>query len=113
VSVESSPAPSGPGTVVLDIGGDIGAAMVVAPASLVGTEIEIRQAGGAWDGTHTAIRQRDLGDTTSFAGVFPALLAGDYELRIKGDPRTAAGLGPTVDLAVTGGVVTRLNWPIA
>jgi hypothetical protein len=99
--------------VVLDIGGDIGAAMVVAPASLVGAEIEIRQAGEPWEGTHTAIRQRDLGDVTAFAGVFPSLPAGDYELRITGDPCIPTGLGPTVDLVVTGGEVTRLNWPIA
>jgi hypothetical protein len=113
MSVEQRPEPSGPGTVVLDIGGDIGAAMVAAPASLVGAEIEIRPAGRPWEGTHTAIRQRNLGDATTFAGVFPSLPAGDYELRIKGDPCIPAGLGPTVDLVVTGGAVTRLNWPIA
>ena len=44
---ESLPEPPGPGAVVLDIGGDIGGAVVYAPEALAGSEIEIRRAGAS------------------------------------------------------------------
>ncbi len=82
--------PSGPGTVVLDIGGDAGALVVSTSARLVGAEIEIRADGDEWRGTHTAVRERRVAGRVQYAGVFPRLDAGEYELRVLGDHRAAA-----------------------
>ena len=90
-AVEPVPAPSGEGTVVLDIGGTRGAAVVYTPASLVGAEIEIRRAGRPWDGTHTAVRRRDLRDTAAYAGVFGSLEAGAYQAAGCGGSPAAGG----------------------
>jgi hypothetical protein len=72
------------GSVVLDIGGDRGAAIVHTPPSLDGLEIEIRRRGAAWDGTHVAVRPRRIPDGVVYAAVFPELQQGDYEVRIRG-----------------------------
>ncbi|MGD0391803.1 MAG: phospholipase [Acidimicrobiales bacterium] len=110
--VEAPLAPSGEGTVVLDLGGTRGALVIFTPEQLSGEEIEIRPAAGPWDGTHTAVRQRDLRHAVAFAGVFGSLPAGSYQVRIKGGPdRTVCGT--TLDLEVTGGEVTQLHWPAA
>jgi hypothetical protein len=110
-AVEADLGPSGEGTVVLDIGGDRGAAVIVTPGELSGEEIEIRPVDGPWDGTHTAIRPRDLRDAVAHAGVFGSLPAGQYRLRIRrGDPVRAAS-EPVVDLVVVGGEVVQVEWP--
>jgi hypothetical protein len=110
-AVEPDPGPSGEGTVVLDIGGDRGAAIITTPGELSGEEIEIRAADGPWDGTHTAVRPRELRHTVAHAGVFGSLAAGRYQLRIRrGDPVRSA-VEPVVDLVVTGGEVAQLEWP--
>ena len=110
-AVEPVPAPSGEGTVVLDIGGTRGAAVVYTPGSLVGAEIEIRRAGRPWDGTHTAVRRRDLRDTAAYAGVFGSLEAGAYQLRLRGIEARRGEGASVVDLDVTGGQITQLEWP--
>jgi hypothetical protein len=108
VAAESIPAPSGPGTVVLDIGGEIGAAVVLAPASLEGTEIEIAGLGLPWDGTHTMIRARSVEPGVVHAGVFEGLRAGRYLVRVRGaGPQGVTGPERTVEeLEVHGGRVT-------
>jgi hypothetical protein len=103
---ESVPAPSSEASVVLDIGGDRGALVVYAPETLAGLEIEIRRPDEPWDGTHTAVRRRDLSGGTCFAGVFGSLRAGAYQARL----RDVAG-GPVVGLSVTGGQVAQVQWP--
>jgi hypothetical protein len=97
---------SGEGTVVLDIGGDRGAAVIYVPATLHGEEIEIRAVGQAWNGAHTGIRERTLRDGVCFAAVFGALDTGDYQLRIRG-----AETGQVVDVPVGGGGITEARWP--
>jgi hypothetical protein len=97
---------SGEGTVVLDIGGGRGAAIVFTPASLAGQELEIRPADGPWTGTHTGVRQRDLRDGRCFAAVFGALPAGGYQVRVRG-----ARSGPAIDLVVSGGAIVEHSWP--
>lgn len=104
--IETQPPPSGEGTVVLDIGGDRGAAVIFIPASLEGLEIEIRPAGERWTGAHTGIRRREVQDGVRFAAVFPSLQAGQYQLRVKG-----TGADAVMSLAVTGGAVTEASWP--
>lgn len=108
---EPPPGPSGEGTVVVDIGGTRGAAIVFTPASLAGAEIEIRRAGAAWDGTHTGIRRRELRDAVAHAGVFGSLEAGPYQLRLRGVAADRPDAGLVVDLTVVGGEVRQLEWP--
>jgi hypothetical protein len=82
--MEHLPHPSGPGTVVLDIGGNIGAAIVHAPPSLDGAEIEIRPLGQPWDGRHVAVRARHLPSGVIHAALFESLEQGRWEVRIRG-----------------------------
>jgi hypothetical protein len=96
-AAESIPDPSGPGTVVLDIGGEVGAAVVLAPASLEGTEIEIAGVGLPWDGTHTMIRARAVDPGVVHAGVFDTLRAGRYLVRVRrAGPHGVTGAQPGV-----------------
>jgi hypothetical protein len=104
--VETLPETSGVGSVVLDIGGCVGAATVYVPAALAGAEIEIRAADEAWRGTHVAVRERALPDRAVWAAVFPALEEGSYEIRV----REREPCGPTASVVVSGGRVTTLSW---
>jgi hypothetical protein len=100
---------SDPGTVVLDIGGTTGAIVVITPPRLHGAEIEIRHEGAAWSGAHTAVRERRAGDRVQFAGVFPRLDAGAYELRMLGR-RSGVILPVSVDAGAV--VETWLDAPV-
>jgi hypothetical protein len=105
--METLPEASGVGSVVLDIGGEVGAAAIFVPAELAGDEIEIRRLDEPWRGTHVAVRERQLPAGAVWAALFPALTAGRYEIRIKqGDPN-----GPTGSFDVTGGRVSNEHWP--
>jgi hypothetical protein len=110
---EGLPAPSGEGTVVLDVGGSRGALVVFTPERLFGEEIEIRPARGGWDGTHTAVRSRHLRDAVAYAGVFGSLPAGSYQVRIRGRGPDRPASDTTLDLKVDGGQVTEVHWPAA
>jgi hypothetical protein len=90
------------GSVVLDIGGDLGAAVVETPASLAGLEIEIRRQGAQWDGTHVAVRARRTPGGEVHAALFPGLTRGSYEVRVRD-----AVEGPTATVAVEGGRVSK------
>lgn len=98
--------PSGPGTVVLELGGSIGALILETPADMAGQEIEISPAGGGTGArrTHSMVRARVTQAGTSFAAVFPGLAAGRYRLW-RGDGR------PAGTVAIEGGEVTRHRWP--
>ena len=104
--VERLPEPSGQATVVLDIGGSRGAAVVYLTADWDGSEVEIRSVGDPWTGTHTAVRRRDLQDGSCFAAVFGSLAAGDYQLRIRGSDSD-----PVMGVSVDAGHVTEASWP--
>lgn len=102
-----SEVPAGPsfeGSVVADIGGDIGAAVLSTPEALAGLEIEIRRVGHDWDGTHTAVRPRHLHDRVVWAAFFGALRAGCYEVRVRGNGSR------TLTLEVAGGRATESTW---
>src|SRR6516165_9924395 len=92
--------PSERGSVLLDIGGDVGAAVVSTPASLLGAEIEIRRCGTAWDGTHVAVRARHVAGGVFHAALFSGLGHGVYEVRLRD------GDGPVATLTVEGGRVS-------
>jgi hypothetical protein len=111
--------PSGAGSVVLDLGGAIGALVVETPAALSGREIEISlvAAGGppaparsapprsaAGGRTHSLVRERRTATGTSYAAVYPDLPAGQYLIWRRMDT-------PVGEVTIDGGVVTRFRWP--
>jgi hypothetical protein len=111
---------AGQGSVLLDIGGDVGALVVAMPPSMVGAEIEIEAAnGGHQHGhqhehghqhghghrPHVAVVDRPLGGSTAPSLVFGELHEGSYELFDKG------GHEVLLRAAVKGGQVTFLDWP--
>lgn len=99
---------SGQGSVLLDIGGDIGALVVAMPASMVGTEIEVRPVDGPQGPSHhyphVAVVTRPSGAGPVPSLVFGELSEGTYELYEKGG-------GPVhLTATVTGGAVTEATW---
>lgn len=75
--------PGEAGQAVLELGGDVGAAVIYATEALDGAEIEIREAGDDWEGVHTAVRKR-RGESPLFAALFFNLRAGTYDVRVRG-----------------------------
>ena len=98
---EAQPGALAAGSVVIDIGGDIGAAVIKMPDASTGNEVEIRRTGANWDGIHTGIRPS--GNLGSFA-VFGSLPAGDYEIRMKGTTEAVQAIH------VIGAEVVQLTW---
>ena len=94
------------GSVVLELGGDIGVLVLHAPARLHGTEIEISPDSGGPRGrrTHSLVRERVTASGTSYAAVYPDLPAGRYIIwRDDGVPMGTA--------AIAGGQVASFHWP--
>jgi hypothetical protein len=103
---EHVPGPSGPGTVVLELGGDIGVLILDAPAELAGREVEISPApiGPGGRRTHALVRERRTEAGLGYAAVYPGLPAAEYT--VWQDTVTPAGT-----VTVSGGQVTRYRWP--
>ena len=97
--------PTDGASVVIEIGGPIGAVVVHLPSAMDGDEIEIWSADGTGPLTHALVRRRHMGQRCRFAAVFPAVEAGDYTLRSVRD-RTAAPRRVTV----LGGQVAAADW---
>jgi hypothetical protein len=95
--------PSTEGSVVMEVGGDVGALVVYTPDALAGAEIELARRGDDQQFVHTEVRERQLPDGVIFAGVFPAVPSGDYTLL----PLHAF---PARDVSVEGGRVAELTW---
>ena len=97
--------PSTTASVILDIGGQIGALILETDASRLGEEIEISPV--PRDGeietvrTHSMVRERHT-DPVSFDAVYPDLHEGDYT--VWSDEHTPAGT-----IAITGGQITRFR----
>ena len=100
---ETSPGPSGPGTVLLDIGGDVGALIIIAPAHMAGEEIHVSPVADPAGRTHADVRERRLGAASCHAAVYPALLAGEYT--IWRDPGRPAGT-----VRIEGGEAASYRW---
>jgi len=102
---ESVAGPSGPGTVVLELGADVGALVLFTPAELDGREIEISLEGyAAGRRTHSRVRPRHMPAGTRYAAVYPDLPAGSYT--IWADEESRAG-----SVVIAGGQVTNWSWP--
>ena len=99
---EAAAGPTGPGTVVLELGPGVGALVLYTPSGLDGEEIEISHEGGRR--THSRVRPRPMPGETRYAAVYPGLAAGRYT--IWRDARRAAG-----EVTVTGGQVSSCRWP--
>ena len=102
---EPAAGPSGPGTVVMELGAGVGALVLYTPADLDGTEIEISRDDDSDAGrTHSRVRQRHMATVTKYAAVYPGLPAGRYTIWRDGDSPAAAA-------TITGGRVTSCRWP--
>lgn len=108
---------AGQGSVLLDIGGEIGALVVTMPDGTAGQEVEIQRIGDEGHGhahdqghahghrPHVAVVRRPVqgGEVPSL--VFPELREGRYELFDKGDDRVR------LVADIQGGQVTAADWP--
>ncbi|GFJ88575.1 phospholipase [Phytohabitans rumicis] len=96
--------PSGMGTVVLDIGGNTGALVIVTGPEWHGHEIEISPKGQDPSvRQHVAVRDRHVADGVRYTAVFPALPAGAYV--IWRNETEEAGT-----VVVAGATVTEIEW---
>lgn len=98
--VEQKLPPSWGGSVVLDIGGDIGALMLRTTVEMNGREIDL-VGDGESVATHSEVRPRRLGDETSYAAVYPGLREGMY---------TVAETGQRI--VIVGGSVTDVEYGV-
>lgn len=101
---EHNHGPSAAGSVVLNLGGDVGALIIRTGRHLLGVEIEISRVND--DGhldqphrTHSMVRERQTVPQPRFDAVYPDLQAGRYT--IWHDATTAAGT-----VTITGGQIT-------
>ena len=102
---EHLPGPSGPGSVVLELGPGVGALVLYAPPELDGREVEVSPVGGtAGPRTHSLVRPRRTGRDTRYAAVYPQLAAGTYT--VWDDAVT-----PAVTVTIHSGQVTTVLWP--
>ena len=97
-------APSGQGTVMLNIGAGIGALIIHTPSRLHGHEIEVSPVADPTRRQHAAVRARYVGSGVSFAVVIDGLPAGRYT--VWRDPVTALD-----EVDVPGGGVAEFRWP--
>ena len=96
--------PTGPGSVVMELGADVGALVLYTPPGLDGEEIEIsRDDEPGQARTHSQVRPRPLPGETVYAAVYPGLPAGRYTVWQAHTPVTA--------VTITGGQVSSCHWP--
>jgi hypothetical protein len=95
--------PTGPGSVILELGEHTGALLLDAPPGLAGHEIEISPSTGG-PRTHSLVRERVTAAGVSYAAVYPAVPAGGYT--VWREDGVAAG-----QVAIRGGEVSRFRWP--
>ena len=105
---------AGQGSVLLDIGGDVGAVVLHLPAAWEGAEVAYRRAGedptqghahphGHRQGSHVAVVGRPAGQRVAYTAVIPELPAGRYVLTLPAD-------GKELLVDVEGAAVTELSW---
>jgi hypothetical protein len=104
---EQSLGPSSAGTVVLDIGPGVGAAIVHTPRDMLDLEIEYRVAGADWAEKHMAVRERLGAGSVQCAAVFGPLPMGDYEFRVRG----SRSKQPSLILRIPDSSVATASWP--
>lgn len=105
MSEESQLGPSNNGSVMVDVGGDRGALIIVTPQDRAGDEIEISAIEPNSPRTHVAVRERRGPAQTRYAAVFPTLRAGDYTIWCHKGEAEVAGT-----VTITGGEIAELDW---
>ena len=106
---EQTRGPSGPGTVVLELGAGVGALVLYTTAELDGREIEISPDDVSPNDhgsrrTHSQVRPRHMPAGTRYAAVYPDLAAGPYT--IWADEELPGG-----QVEIAEGRVTNWSWP--
>jgi hypothetical protein len=96
---ESKLAPSWEGSVVLDIGEDVGALLLHTSRSLLGHEIDLIPDDPCTPRTHSAVRERHLIAGVTCAAVYPNLRTGTYTIE-----------GTDQRVIITGGQVCELEY---
>jgi hypothetical protein len=98
---------AGQGSVLLDIGGDVGAIVVTMPASMLGEEVEVvtPHDPAGHHRPHVAVVPRPAPGGTVPSLVFPELVQGSYALVPKGTDDVR------LHVEVCGGAVTTATWP--
>jgi hypothetical protein len=96
-------APSGQGTVVLNIGVGVGALVIHTPGSLHGHEIEVSEVADPAVRTHAAVRAPYVRGGVCWSVVIDSLAEGRYV--IWRDPVT-----PLAEVDVVGGSVSEYTW---
>ena len=97
-------APSGQGTVMLNIGAGIGAMVIHTPSRLHGHEIEVSPVTDPATRTHAAVRARYVSGGVIWSVVIDSLPTGRYV--VWRDPVTPMG-----EVDVRGGAVAEFHWP--
>jgi hypothetical protein len=99
---------TGAGSVVLELGGEVGVLVVATPAALLGREIEISPEASpeSTPRTHSLVRERVTASGTSYAAVYPGIPAGQYTV-------WRDALIPAGTITVTGSQVASFRWPEA
>jgi hypothetical protein len=93
--------PTDGSTVVVDVGGDVGALVLYTGPQLSGTEIDIEPLDRPGRRTHVAVRERRLVTGTTYAAFYPELPAGEYQLHLPDGPQ---------GITVCGGRITELDF---
>jgi hypothetical protein len=93
-----------PDALVLDIGGDIGALIIYADESCLGSEIDLTPVGAPRSHhVHTMVRRRRAIDKDVIAGLYPELREGTYTIWGLGHG------GPIGEVTITGGRVSEFH----
>jgi hypothetical protein len=92
-----------PESVILDIGGEMGALIVHTDADMHGVEVEISATGHDDQRAHKDVLEREINGRPAFTAVFDKVRDGSYTLWVDGLARTRG-------VIVTGGAVAELDW---
>ena len=87
---EHGPRRPHPESVVLEIGGEIGALLLYTGPDLLGSEVEISLSGHDDERQHKEVLQRPLGACTVYAAAFDGLREGTYTLWLDDVARSLA-----------------------
>ena len=92
-----------PESVILDIGGKIGALIVHTDADMHGVEVEISATGRDDQRSHKDVLEREIDGRPAFTAVFDKVREGSYTLWVN-DVACAR------EVVVTGGAISELDW---
>jgi len=92
---ETAPPPSWQGSVILDIGNDVGALVLHTSSQWLNHEIDLAPDDSSLPHTHSAVRERRSPDGSTYAAVYAQLHQGEYRV-----------VGSTQRVRIVGGRVT-------